>query len=49
MKNVMSSAVEAEVGALFHNSKSGETSRVTIEEMVNPQQSTPMHTYKFTS
>ena len=39
----MSSEAEAEVGSLFYNSKSGEPIRVTLDEMVHPQQATPMN------
>ena len=38
----MSSASEVEVGGLFHNTKSGEPIRVTLEEMSHPKQATPM-------
>ena len=49
MKNVTSSASESEAEALFNNYKAGEPIRVTLEEMVHPQQSMPMHTYNSTT
>ena len=41
---LISSASEADLGALFHNSKAWEPIRVTLEEMFHPQQATPMQT-----
>ena len=43
MINVISSAAELEVGALFHNAKAGKPIIVTLDEMGNPQQATPIH------
>ena len=45
----MSSAVEIEVGALFHKVKVGERIKIALEEMVYPQPVTPMHKYKYTA
>ena len=33
----MSSVAEAELGAIFHNTKEGVSERVTLEEMGHPQ------------
>jgi len=44
LKNVMSSAAEAEVGALFTNTKEGTILRTTLEEMGHPQPATPVTT-----
>jgi hypothetical protein len=44
MNNVMSSAAEAELGALFHNAKDGENLRNTLQAMGHPQPATPMQT-----
>ena len=41
---VMSSAAEAELGALFINCKLAVTSRKTLEELGHPQPKTPMQT-----
>ena len=38
----MSSAAEAEMGALFYNAKFGRLIRTTLEELVHPQPATPM-------
>ena len=40
----MTLAAGGEVGSLFHNYKSDEIIRVTIEEMGHPQYANPMHT-----
>jgi hypothetical protein len=42
MRNVMSSAVEAECGALFNNTKDGVALRNTLAEMGHPQPPTPV-------
>ena len=42
MKNVMSSAAEAEVGALFDNSKEAARIRLTLQDMGHPQHATPI-------
>jgi hypothetical protein len=42
MRNVMSSAAEAECGALFHNMKEAVPFRNTLEEMGHPQPATPI-------
>jgi hypothetical protein len=44
MKPVLSSASEAEIGALFKNCKRAEILRTTLEEMGWPQQATPVQT-----
>jgi hypothetical protein len=44
LRNVMSSAAEAEVGALFLNAKEGTVLRTTLEEMGHPQPPTPLQT-----
>jgi hypothetical protein len=40
----MSSATEAETGALFYNGKDAAPLRVALEEMGHPQKATQMHT-----
>jgi hypothetical protein len=40
----MSSATEAEIGALFYNCKDGTMLRTTLEEMGHPQLTTPIQT-----
>ena len=40
----MSSAVEAELGAIFHNTKEGVAERITLEEMGHPQGKTTLFT-----
>ena len=42
MSNVMSSAMEAEIGASFLNAQDACPLCVTLEEMVHPQQPTPV-------
>ena len=42
LRNVMSSAAEAECGALFNNSKQGVPLRISLEDMVHPQPPTPI-------
>jgi hypothetical protein len=42
MRNVLSSATEAEVGACFHNAQDACPLRVTLEEMNWPQPTTPI-------
>jgi hypothetical protein len=44
MKPVLSSASEAEIGALFENCKRGEILRTTLDEMGWPQPATPVQT-----
>ena len=44
IKNVMSSAAEAEIGALFINSRQAVTARTTLEEMGHIQPPTPIQT-----
>jgi hypothetical protein len=44
MKSVLSSAAEAEIGALFENCKKATILRTTLEEMGWPQAATPMQT-----
>ena len=44
IKNVMASAAEAEVGALFMNAQVAAPMRVTLEELGHPQPATPMKT-----
>jgi hypothetical protein len=44
MQNVMSSAAEAEFGALFHNAKDAEMLRGILEAMGHPQPATPIQT-----
>jgi hypothetical protein len=42
MRNIMSSAAEAECGALFNNTKDGVPLRITLAEMGHPQPATPV-------
>ena len=42
LRNVMSSATEAECGALFNNAKQGVPLRISLEEMGHPQPPTPI-------
>lgn len=44
MREVLSSAAEAELGALFHNAKEACSLRITLEEMGHPQPPTPILT-----
>jgi hypothetical protein len=44
LKHVMSSAAEAEIGAVFINSKEGAVLRTTLEELGHKQPPTPMET-----
>jgi hypothetical protein len=44
LKNVMSLAAEAEIGAVFINSKEGAVLRTTLEELGHPQPHTPLET-----
>jgi hypothetical protein len=44
LKHVMSSAAEAEIGAVFLNSKKGAVLRTTLQELGHPQPPTPMET-----
>jgi hypothetical protein len=45
----MSSAAEAEIGAVFLNAKEGTVLRTTLEELGHPQPPTPLHTDNITS
>ena len=49
MRNIMSSALETECGALLYNNKELETIRATLIEMGNPQQATETITYNYTA
>ena len=42
MKNVMSSAAEAETGSLFNNAKTAVSLRIMLEERGHPQPPTPI-------
>ena len=44
LRNVMASAAEAELGALFYNEQVSEPIRTCLEEMGYPQPSTPIKT-----
>ena len=44
IKHVMSSALEAEVAALFYNCKAAQPLRIALEEMGHPQPKTPVIT-----
>jgi hypothetical protein len=44
LKHVMSSAAEAEIGAVFINAKEGAVPRTTLEELGHKQPPTPMET-----
>jgi hypothetical protein len=44
IKNVVASAAESEVGASFHNAKSGAPIRVTLTELGHTQPPTPLRT-----
>jgi hypothetical protein len=44
LKHIMSSAVEAEIGAFFLNAKGGTVLRTTLEELGHPQPPTPLQT-----
>ena len=44
MREVLSSAAEAELGALYHNGKEACPIRITLEELGHPQPPTPIHT-----
>jgi hypothetical protein len=44
LKHVMSSAAEAEIGAVFINAKEGAVLRTTLEELGHKQTPTPMET-----
>ncbi|MCP4744855.1 MAG: hypothetical protein GY874_01760, partial [Desulfobacteraceae bacterium] len=49
IKNVMSSAAEAEIGALFINSRQAVPTRTALEEMGHPQSPTPIQTNNTTA
>jgi hypothetical protein len=44
LKHIMSSAEEAEIGAVFVNAKEGAVLRTTLEELGHPRPPTPMET-----
>ena len=44
MKNVMASATEAQIGAIYHNAKDGVMIRQPLEDMGHPQPPTPIQT-----
>jgi hypothetical protein len=44
MRNVLASATEAEVGALFYNCQEACMLRITLDEMGHPQPATPVQT-----
>jgi hypothetical protein len=44
MREVLSSAAETELGALFHNGKKACPLRIALDEMGHPQPATPMAT-----
>jgi hypothetical protein len=44
LKHVMSSAAEAEIGAVFLNAKEGTVLHTTLEELGHPQPPTPLQT-----
>jgi hypothetical protein len=44
MRNVMASATEAELGAVFHNARDYVPLRIALEEMGHPQAATPIQT-----
>ncbi len=44
MREVLSSAIKAELGVLFHNGKEECQLRIAVEEMGHPQPATPMAT-----
>ena len=46
MKNVMASATEAEIGAIYHDAKDGVMIRQVLIEMGHPQPPTPIQTDK---
>jgi hypothetical protein len=49
LKHVMSSAAEAEIGAVFINAKEGAALRITLEELGHKQPPMPMETYNTTT
>ena len=49
LKFVVALASEAELGALFLNSKEGRNIRITLQEMGHPQPSTPIHCENMTA
>jgi hypothetical protein len=49
IKHMMSSAAEAEIGAVFINAKEGPVLRTTLEELGHPQPLTPIETYNTTA
>jgi hypothetical protein len=44
MKQVLSSATEAEAGPLFYNAKDAAPIRIALDELGHPQDSTPLQT-----
>jgi hypothetical protein len=49
LKHIMSSAAEAEIGAVFINAKEGAVLRTALEELGHKQPPTPMKTYNTTA
>jgi hypothetical protein len=49
LKHVMSSAAEAEIGAVFLNNKEGTVVFTTLEELEHPHPPTPLQTDNTTS
>jgi hypothetical protein len=49
LKHVMSSAAEAEIGAVFINAKEGTVLRTVLEELGHPQPPKPLETYNTTA
>jgi hypothetical protein len=49
LKHVISSAAEAEIGAVFINTKEGAVLRTTLEELGHKHPPTPMETYNTTA
>jgi hypothetical protein len=49
LKHVISSAAEAEIGAVFINAKEGAVLRTPLKELGHPQPPTPMETENTTA
>ena len=49
MREVVSSAAEAELGSMFHNAKEACSIRIALEEMGHPQPATPLQTDNITA
>ena len=47
MRNIMAYATEAELGGLFENYQNTTSMQKTLEEMVQPQPTTPVATYNY--